>query len=350
MTNNFNMKKFFFFIFILSLLINNCLFADNSKDAIAKQCFDNMEILENAVDTYTIKNKIKEEKKRQKEKFNSVMNSLYSQKGNNNTNKYHKRYGYGYSYSNNNSNRNRYRHTFINEHFPELFCFVFIPSIIIIIYLIYYFRKKRIEKYCENNNFVYEESPVAMTGNSEAFDILLTGDTSYFSNGMYKKRGDISINIVEFTATTRTGRHSSSKRFTLCQLYKENVQFPVFFVRDENVLLDSVGSMLGGQDIDFAEDKKFSDSFVLQGVNEEEVRRFFKSKVRNSFLKNHKRGNCYESKGRCFLLYRKGLVSINKKIEMMNTALKIFNDISSTGFKDNSLANDITRNPKYYGK
>ena len=275
-----------------------------------------------------------EENKRQKEKYDSMMNNSYPQKGG------------VYSYIDKYLSTNH--HSFIDEHFLELFCFVFIPSIILIICLIYYFKKKSIEKYCEKNDFIYEESPAAMPGNSEAFDVLLTGDMSYFSNGMYKKIEDISINIVEFTTRKRRKRLSPSKIFTLCQLYKENVQFPVFFVRDKNVLLDSVGSMLGGQNIDFVEDKQFSDSFVLQGVNEEEVRRFFKSKVRNSFLKNHKRGNCYESKGRCFLLYRKGHVSINKKIEMMNTALKIFSDISSTGFKDNSLANDITRNPKYY--
>ena len=121
-------------------------------------------------------------------------------------------------------------------------------------------------------------------------------------------------------------------------------------MRSENVLLDSVGSMLGGQDIDFEEDNKFSNTFVLQGNDESEIRRFFNSKVRDAFVKNHKSGYCYESKGTCFLLYIKGHALLKTKEAMLNTALKIFSIISTTGFKSNTLQKDIARNPKYYGK
>ncbi|MBP5469178.1 MAG: hypothetical protein J6Z11_08040, partial [Candidatus Riflebacteria bacterium] len=225
-----------------------------------------------------------------------------------------------------------------------------IPLIIIIILVIYFVRKRLIINYCEKNYYVYEENPVSLTGTSEAFDVLCKGDTNYFTNGMYKKRGDIEINIIEFTAVTGRGKHSTTEKFTLCQLYKAKTEFPVFFMRSENVLLDSVGSMLGGQDIDFEEDNRFSNTFVLQGNDESEIRRFFNSKVRDAFVKNHKSGYCYESKGTCFLLYIKGHAGLKQKEVMLNTALKIFSIISTTGFKSNSMLKDIARNPKYYGK
>ena len=172
-----------------------------------------------------------------------------------------------------------------------------------------------------------------------------------FSNGMYKMKGDIEINIVDYTTykgLSSGDRRKQSYNYTLCQLYKPNIQFPVFSMRDENAFLDSLGSMIGGQDIDFVEDKKFSDAFVLQGDSESDIRRFFNSKVRNTFIKCHKRGYYYESKGRCFLLYIKGHVDINKKVEMLNSALRIFNDISSTDFVSSSLPKEEYRNPKYY--
>ena len=45
-----------------------------------------------------------------------------------------------------------------------------------------------------------------MTGYSEAYDVLTKGDTSYFSNGMYKKRADIAINIIDRGSIPRLGR------------------------------------------------------------------------------------------------------------------------------------------------
>lgn len=218
------------------------------------------------------------------------------------------------------------------------------------VWIYHYFRKKKIREYCARNRLTYSDSPVAMSGYSEAFDILNQGDRNYFSAGMYGKRGDIELNIVDFTVVkvhyTSKGRRNSETHYTLCQLYRKGNQFPCFFIRDENFLLDSLGSMLGGQDIDFAEDKTFSDKFVLQGFNEPDVRRFFNNKVRRAFVRHHQKGYRYESKGKCLLIYKNGRETLNGRISMLNTALKIFNEISTVKFEDSM--DDIPRNPKYY--
>lgn len=249
-------------------------------------------------------------------------------------------------------NRRERKESFLEKD-GVLECIVFLgfPSIIGFVFLIFYLRKKKIKDYCEKNYFIYEDYPISLTGPSESFDILTFGDSSHFSNGMYKQKGDIEINIVEYTTykgLSKTGRRKSSYNYTLCQLYKKNVQFPAFSIREENAIFDFLGSMIGGQDIDFIEDKRFSDTFVLQGDCESEIRQFFGNKVRNSFTKYHKRGYYYEGKGSGFLLYVKGHVGINKKVEMLNTALRIFNDISSTGFVSSNLPKEEYRNPMYY--
>ena len=232
---------------------------------------------------------------------------------------------------------------------PTSFFLIFgiIISVFIIIWIFDYFRKKKIREYCEKNNLRYTENPVAMTGYSEAFDILDRGHSSYYTAGMYGKRGDIELNIVDYSYVTGSGKHRHVHNFTFCQLTKETTHFPCFFIRDENFILDSIGSMLGGQDIDFVEDKRFSDSFVLQGISESEIRKFFNRKVRSAFCKYHQKGYCYESKGRALLVYKSGHASLEGRITMLNTALRIFNEISTVKYEDDM--EDIPRNPKYYG-
>ncbi len=233
----------------------------------------------------------------------------------------------------------------------DFFIILIIGSLMLIAVLIFVLeriKRKKIMEYCEKHRFMYDRSPASMIGTSDAYDVLMKGERSYYSDGMFGKRGDIEINIVDFECVSGHGKHRSHWSYTLCQLYKPNVYFPVFFIRDENAILDTLGSMLGGQDIDFDEDKVFSRKFVLQGLYEEEIRKFFNSKVRNAFTKFHKYGYCYESKGNCFLLYISGCASLEKRLEMMESALKIYKDISNTGYTP-EFSNDIPRNPKYYG-
>ena len=87
------------------------------------------------------------------------------------------------------------------------------------VWIYHYFRKKKIREYCERNRLIYSDSPVAMSGYSEAFDILNQGDSNYFSAGMHGKRGDIELNIVDFTVVkvyyTSKGRRTSKTNYTL---------------------------------------------------------------------------------------------------------------------------------------
>ena len=367
--------------FICFFFNNNSLFADSSKE----QCFENMQILEEAIKKYAIKHNLKSKQILPnhedliKENFLDNKKYLSCPSTNQNyititknnscevvcithgplsikkiTDNYKKEVKKlneikDYLSKKAKTSQSVNDKKTINLRIKGIINLI-ILLILIILVITYFVRKRLIKNYCEKNYYVYEENPVSLTGTSEAFDVLCKGDTNYFTNGMYKKRGDIEINIIEFTAVTGRGKHSTTEKFTLCQLYKAKTEFPVFFMRSENVLLDSVGSMLGGQDIDFEEDNRFSNTFVLQGNDESEIRRFFNSKVRDAFVKNHKSGYCYESKGTCFLLYIKGHAGLKQKEVMLNTALKIFSIISTTGFKSNSMLKDIARNPKYYGK
>jgi hypothetical protein len=57
-------------------------------------------------------------------------------------------------------------------------------------------------------------------------------------------------------------------------LESANIEAPAFSMRQQG-FFDKFGKVMGFQDIDFDSHPKFSGMFVLQGPNEEAVRKFF---------------------------------------------------------------------------
>ena len=71
----------------------------------------------------------------------------------------------------------------------------------------------------------------------------------------------------------------------------------------EIFLFDALGQSLGGQDIDFEDDKAFSDAFVLQGDNETAVRDLFDTQVRQWFVAQAARSFFFETRGDTLLFH-----------------------------------------------
>ena len=74
-------------------------------------------------------------------------------------------------------------------------------------------------------------------------------------------------------------------RQTVCVLGASGLDLAHFFVRPENKLLDFLGKVFGGQDINLEEDPAFSRAFVLQGYDAEATRQLFDEQVRRHFLR-----------------------------------------------------------------
>lgn len=108
------------------------------------------------------------------------------------------------------------------------------------------------------------------------------GDFALFNRGRRKRTrnvltgdaGDVKISIFDYQFTTGSGKHKKNHRQTVVLLESANVQAPSFSMRQQG-FFDRFGKVLGFQDIDFSSHPKFSKMFVLQGPNEEAVRRFF---------------------------------------------------------------------------
>lgn len=86
--------------------------------------------------------------------------------------------------------------------------------------------------------------------------------------------------LADFRYVTGGGKNRATHDQTVCLLRLPGLALPHFFLRREIPVLDAIGEMLGGQDLDFPEDVAFSRTFVLQGEETDAVRALFDPVVR----------------------------------------------------------------------
>ncbi len=88
----------------------------------------------------------------------------------------------------------------------------------------------------------------------------------------------------------------------ICLITKKEASFPDFYLRDSRTVIDKVGKLLGKQDINLSEDKNFSDQFLLQANNPEEVIKYFNEERRKIITKEHVNGYEYEADSEYFAI------------------------------------------------
>jgi hypothetical protein len=86
--------------------------------------------------------------------------------------------------------------------------------------------------------------------------------------------------LADFRYVTGGGKSRATHDQTVCVLRLPGLALPHFVLRREVPVLDAIGEMLGGQDLDFPEDAAFSRTFVLQGEEPDALRALFDQVVR----------------------------------------------------------------------
>lgn len=213
--------------------------------------------------------------------------------------------------------------------------FIVILGVIVLVGIISYFieerRRKGIIEYCARHNLLYHEYAQSVPTTSYSFSILAEkGHTNKWLTEIAGKRGEYSFSIFEHYYVTGYGKHRHTYTDTICVVAKPGVDMPQFFVRDENMILDSLGKLFGGQDINFEEDPTFSRAFVLQGMSEPLIRKFFDRKVRSAFVTKRTRGYKYEGYRDCFAACISGKLNIEERLALLSNVMKIFREIAVT--------------------
>jgi len=112
---------------------------------------------------------------------------------------------------------------------------------------------------------------------------------------------------------------------TVCVLRTPSLDLPHFLVRPELALVDALGKVLGGQDINFDQDPDFSKAFVLQGQDPEATRELFDQRVRLHFLRYRNRRLRVEGCDRHLLLHDNKRRKPGETKDLEDLTLSLFN-------------------------
>ena len=119
----------------------------------------------------------------------------------------------------------------------------------------------------------------------EQYRLFRGGRSKRGQNSLMRTQEDLCIHIFEYSFTTGHGKNTSKNHRTCIHISGNAAKFPHFFLRQESAVLDFLGKLFGGEDINFASDPEFSEHFVLQGDDTEQTRHFFSAQqTRNAFM------------------------------------------------------------------
>jgi len=114
------------------------------------------------------------------------------------------------------------------------------------------------------------------------FKLFNQGHGRKMTNLIQGDSGEVKIAIFDYQYTTGGGKNQQTHLQSVVALQSSQLICPDFTMRPES-MFDKIGSALGFQDIDFESHELFSKSFVLQGSNEEAIRKYFDQSVLDFF-------------------------------------------------------------------
>jgi hypothetical protein len=189
---------------------------------------------------------------------------------------------------------------------------VFVPVILLSIYS-RSLRDKAIAQVAALNNWQVKQNlgqtglvfgDSKSLGSADTSDLPILRNATQLRNALVDKHGFPHVIGVK----TGSGKHSVMQT-VYC--FQNQFDSPVFQIHKEGGL-SKLGQMLASavgadKDIDFDEDKDFSDSFALKGADEEAIRAFFVGSLRQYFSNHSTAQNWLIESGRAVtIFYRHG--------------------------------------------
>lgn len=165
-----------------------------------------------------------------------------------------------------------------------------------------------------------ENTVLASFGHLKMFQ---NGRKHHVWNAIAVDSGEIRIVVGDFRFVVGSGKNSHTHHQTICALESNMVDAPHCRLRPEVKLLDALGALFGGQDIDFSEDTKFSTAFVLQGEDEPAIRQMFDAEVRAWFAERAGRRFFFEALGDKLVFHLGKRVLPAEAPELMDQSLQI---------------------------
>jgi hypothetical protein len=188
---------------------------------------------------------------------------------------------------------------------PMLWIAVFVMIVVLVIAFALYMeseRRKQLQSAADQIHFAFSpDADPALLQTLGLFHLFSLGYGGRIRNVMRGSVGDVAVTLFDYTYRTGGGKHNHTHSQTVALFESQRLQLPLFFVRPEHLFHKIAGSF-GYQDIDFEANPAFSDTYLLQGPDEERIRALFDEQVL-AFYTRH--GNlCTEGGGQRLVHYQ----------------------------------------------
>jgi hypothetical protein len=168
---------------------------------------------------------------------------------------------------------------------------------------------------------------IARCGQMKVFDV---GRSRRLLNALCGDAGDVRVTLGDFRYRVGTGKHAHTRERTVCVLESDRLCLPHCYLRPEVPIVDSLGSLLGGQDIDFPDDRDFSRAYVLQGTSEAAIRELFDADVRAWFAARGGDNLYFEARGGTLVFHTGNRRRPDRAREIIQQGLEILELLAKT--------------------
>jgi hypothetical protein len=207
----------------------------------------------------------------------------------------------------------------------------FVGLIAFFIWLVWYLNKRRREAWMAaalELDMQYKREDPGLITRHGAFKLFGLGHSRRAQNVLTGAQRGAQLCLADYRYVVGHGKNQSVHFQTICILQSPRLRLPHFFLRRQRALLDFLGKLFGGQDINFDEDPAFSKAFVLQGKDEALVRGLFDAGLREFCLRFQGSGLQLEAQGDTFLFHEGRKGDPAKSRELVERAFELLTVLS----------------------
>jgi len=135
------------------------------------------------------------------------------------------------------------------------------------------------------------------------FKLFSSGRSHRVQSVIRGENGGINIVLADYSYVTGSGKNATTHHQTVCLLQADTLALPHFYLRPEMKFFSFLQTLFSGKDINFDDDPEFSNMFILQGEDEDAIRKLFTPGVRRTLaMPDNKRLNI-EGRGKALLIH-----------------------------------------------
>ena len=165
-------------------------------------------------------------------------------------------------------------------------------------------RAEQLQAMAVRMGFAYSaQAESSLWGRVEDFNLFSQGRSRRIHNVLRRQIHDIDVTIFDYKYTTGSGKHSHTHYRTVMLFETARLELPRFTLRPEG-FFHRVANKLGSQDIDFEAHPVFSEDYLLQGPDEDRIRRLFDEEALLYYTRHPEL--CTEGDGSRLVFYQGG--------------------------------------------